>query len=67
MVENGIQRLISGKELHMYTSYINYAPKGSIYLGRYKKLSDAWKACDEALELLKNVDIIYRPIIIEEQ
>lgn len=50
----------------MYTSYINYAPKGSIYLGRYKKLSDAWKACDEALELLKNVDVIYRPIIIGE-
>lgn len=44
---------ILGKELHMYTSYINYAPKGSIYLGQYKKLSDAWRACDEALELLK--------------
>lgn len=51
----------------MYTSYINYAPKGSIYLGRYEKLSDAWRACDEALELLKNVDVIYRPIIIGEQ
>lgn len=48
----------------MYTSYINYAPKGSIYLGRYRKLSDAWRAC---LELLKNVDVIYRPIIIGEQ
>lgn len=46
----------------MYTSYINYAPKGSIHLGRYRKLSDAWRACDEALELLKNVDVIYRPI-----
>ena len=57
---------ISGKELYMYTSYINYAPKGSIYLGRYKKLSDALRACDEALELLKNVDVIYRPIIIGE-
>jgi hypothetical protein len=51
----------------MYTSYIDYAPKGSIYLGQYRKLSDAWKACAEALELLKNVDVIYRPIIIEEQ
>lgn len=51
----------------MYTSYINYAPKGSIYLGRYKKLSDAWRACDEALKLLKNVNVIYRPIVIEEQ
>jgi len=58
---------ILGKELHMYTSYINYAPKGSIYLGQYKKLSDAWRACDEALELLKNEDVIYRPIIIGEQ
>lgn len=67
MVENGIQRLISGKELHMYTSYIDYAPKGSIYLGQYRKLGDAQKACDEALELLKNVDVIYRPIIIGEQ
>ena len=55
---------ILGKELHMYTSYINYAPKGSIYLGQYKKLSDAWRACDEAIELLKNEDVIYRPIII---
>lgn len=51
----------------MYTSYINYAPKGTIYLGRYEKLSDAWRACDEALELLKNVDVVYRPIIIGEQ
>ena len=34
--------------------------------GDIKKLSDAWKACDEALELLKNVDVIYRPIIIGE-
>ena len=51
----------------MYTSYIDYAPKGSIYLGQYKKLNDAWKACAKALELLKNVDVIYRPIIIEEQ
>lgn len=51
----------------MYTSYIDYAPKGSIYLGQYRKLSDALKACDEALKLLKNVDIIYRPIIIGEQ
>lgn len=66
MVENRIQRLISGKELHVYISYIDYAPKGSIYLRQYRKLSDAWKACDEALELLKNVDVIYRPIIIRE-
>jgi len=51
----------------MYTSYINYAPKGRIYLGKYKNLNDAWRACDEALELLKNVDVIYRPIIIGEQ
>lgn len=58
---------ILGKELHMYTSYINYAPKCSIYLGQYKKLSDAWRACNEVLELLKNVDAIYRPIIIGEQ
>lgn len=58
---------ILGKELHMYTSYINYAPKGSIYLEQYKKLSDAWRACNEVLELLKNVDAIYRPIIIGEQ
>ena len=58
---------ILGKELHTYTSYINYVTKGSIYLGRYRKLSDAWRACDEALELLKNVDVIYRPIIIGEQ
>lgn len=58
---------ILGKELHMYTSYINYAPKGNIYLGQYKKLSDAWRACDEVLELLKNEDVIYRPIIIGEQ
>ena len=29
----------------MYTSYIDYAPKGSIYLGQYRKLSDAQKAC----------------------
>ena len=50
----------------MYTSYIDYVPKGSIYLGQYRKLSDAWKACDEVLELLKNVDVIYRPIIIRE-
>lgn len=49
----------------MYTSYIDYASKGSIYLGQYKKLNDAWKACAEALELLKNVDVIYRPIILE--
>lgn len=35
--------------------------------GNIKKLNDAWKACAEALELLKNVDVIYRPIIIEEQ
>lgn len=58
---------ILGKELHMYTSYINYAPKGNIYLGRYRRLNDAWRACDEALELLKNMDVIYRPIIIGEQ
>ena len=45
---------ILGKELHMY-------------LGQFKKLSDAWRACDEALELLKNEDVIYRPIIIGEQ
>ena len=50
----------------MYTSYINYAPKGSIYLGQYKKLSDDRMSDDEALELLKNVDVIYRPIIIGE-
>ena len=69
-IENGDYHIeghyLPDKESYMYTSYINYAPKGSIYLGRYKKLSDARKACDEALELLKNVDVIYRPIIIGE-
>lgn len=35
--------------------------------GQYKKLSDAWRACDEAIELLKNEDVIYSPIIIGEQ
>lgn len=53
--------------LIVWVFYKLYAPKGSIYLGQYKKLSDAWRACDEALELLKNEDVIYRPIIIGEQ
>lgn len=53
--------------MYTYISYIDYAPKGSIYLGKYNNLEEAFNACDKALNLLKEVDIIYRPFVVEEK